>query len=135
MIESKWRIIYLPKVTDARGHLTAIEENQHVPFAIRRVYYVYDIPGGESRGGHAHKQQQEFIIAATGSFDVILDDGTIKWRQHLNRSYYGLFVPQLIWRDLDNFSTGSVCLVLASDHFDEADYLRDYNDFLEATKS
>jgi oxalate decarboxylase/phosphoglucose isomerase-like protein (cupin superfamily) len=134
MIEAKWRIIYLPKVTDARGNLTAIEENQQVPFAIRRVYYVYDIPGGESRGGHAHKQQQECIIAATGSFDVILDDGTNKWRHHLNRSYYGIYVPQLIWRELDNFSTGSVCLVLASDHFDEADYLRDYNDFVKFVK-
>ena len=135
MIESKWRIIDLPKVTDVRGNLTSIEANQRVPFAIKRVYYVYDIPGGESRGGHAHKQQQEFIIAASGSFDVILDDGMHKERYHLARSYYGLYVPQLIWRELDNFSTGSVCLVLASDHFDEGDYLRDYNEFTEAVKS
>jgi hypothetical protein len=128
------RIIDLPKIVDKRGNLTAIEANQDIPFAIKRVYYVYDIPGGESRGGHAHKQQQEFIIAASGSFDAILDDGMHKHRYHLNRGYYGLYVPQVIWRDLDNFSTGSVCLVLASDHFDEADYVRDYNDFVKFVK-
>ena len=130
----KWRIIDLPKITDARGNLTAIEANQ-IPFAMKRVYYVYDIPGGESRGGHAHRQQQEFIIAASGSFDVILDDGTLKQRFHLNRSYYGIYVPEMTWRELDNFSTGSVCLVLASELYDEADYLRDYNDFIDAIKS
>jgi hypothetical protein len=135
MNESKWPIIDLPKITDVRGNLTVIESNQLIPFAIERVYYIYDIPGGESRGGHAHKQQQEFIIAASGSFDAILDNGMLSQRYHLNRGYYGLYVPQLIWRELDNFSTGSICLVLASGHFDEADYLRDYNDFLEAVKS
>lgn len=135
MFNSKWRLIELPKITDPRGNLTAIEANQHVPFAIKRVYYVYDIPGGESRGGHAHKLQQEFIIAVSGSFDAILDDGMHKQKYHLNRSYYGLYVPWLIWRELDNFSTGSVCLVLVSHHFDEADYVRDYNDFIEAIKS
>ena len=102
---------------------------------MKRVYYVYDIPGGESRGGHAHRQQQEFIIAASGSFDVILDDGTLKQRFHLNRSYYGIYVPEMTWRELENFSTGSVCLVLASELYDEADYLRGYNDFIDAIKS
>jgi len=131
----KWRIIDLPKITDARGNLTAIEANLQIPFAMKRVYYVYDIPGGESRGGHAHRQQQEFIIAASGSFDVILDDGTLKQRFHLNRSYYGIYVPEMTWRELDNFSTGSVCLVLASELYDEADYLRGYNDFIDAIKS
>ncbi|MFA0847763.1 MAG: FdtA/QdtA family cupin domain-containing protein [Methanobacterium formicicum] len=126
---SECRLIYLPKVDDVRGNLTFIEENQHIPFTIKRVYYLYDVPGGESRGGHAHKDLQQFIIAANGSFDVILDDGENKERYHLNRSYYGLYVPQMVWRELDNFSSGSVCLVLASNPFDEGDYIRSYENF------
>lgn len=123
------KIIELPKITDVRGNLTFIEENQHVPFDIKRVYYLYDVPGGERRGGHAHKDLEQFIIAASGSFDVILDDGKNRERFHLNRSYYGLYIPNMIWRELDNFSSGSVCVVLASEHFDEEDYLRNYNEF------
>ena len=127
----KCRIIELPKVADVRGNLTFIEGNEHVPFDIKRVYYLYDVPGGEKRGGHAHKALQQFIIAASGSFDVILDDGNHRERFHLNRSYYGLYVPTMIWRELDNFSSGSVCVVLASEHFEEEDYIRDYHSFLE----
>lgn len=126
---SECKIMYLPKVEDVRGNLTFIEENSHVPFPIKRVYYLYDIPGGESRGGHAHKKLEQFIIAANGSFDVILDDGFNRERHHLNRSYYGLYIPNMIWRELDNFSSGSVCLVLASEPYVEEDYLRDYEDF------
>ena len=123
------RLIELPQVTDPRGNLTFIEENRHIPFQIKRVYYLYDVPGGESRGGHAHKQLQQFIIAANGSFDVVLDDGSSVERHHLNRSYYGLYIPTMVWRELDNFSSGSVCLVLASSYFDEQDYIRDYDVF------
>lgn len=123
------RLIDLPKITDPKGNLTFIEETRHVPFGIRRVYYTYDVPGGESRGGHSHRLLEEFIVAASGSFDVILDDGVERARYSLNRSYYGLYVPSGIWRELENFSTGSVCLVLASDWYDEADYCRDYEQF------
>ena len=126
---SECRLIYLPKVEDMRGNLTFIESNEHVPFPIKRVYYLYDVPGGESRGGHAHKNLEQFIIAANGSFDVVLDDGHNKERYHLNRSYYGLYIPNLIWRELDNFSSGSVCLVLASELFNEEDYIRDHTSF------
>jgi len=126
---SKCRLIELPRVEDKRGNLTFIEENRHIPFQIKRVYYLYDVPGGESRGGHAHKQLQQFIIAANGSFDVVLDDGSSVERHHLNRSYYGLYIPTMVWRELDNFSSGSVCLVLASSYFDEQDYIRDYDVF------
>lgn len=114
---------------DNRGNLTFIEENRHIPFEIKRVYYLYDVPGGEARGGHAHKQLQQFIIAANGSFDVVLDEGSSQERYHLNRSYYGLFIPSMVWRELDNFSSGSVCLVLASEYFDEQDYIRDRDVF------
>jgi len=134
VLSSKTRLIDLPKIEDPRGNLTFIEECNQIPFKIKRVYYVYDIPGGETRGGHAHKKQREFVVAASGSFDVVVDDGTEKGRHHLDRSYYGLYVPELVWRELDNFSTGSVCLVLASDLFDEADYIRDYATFREAAK-
>jgi len=126
---SKCKIIDLPKISDRRGNLTFIEENRHIPFKIKRVYYLYDVPGGESRGGHAHKHLQQFIIAASGSFDVILDDGFERKRFHLNRSYYGLYVAPMIWRELNNFSSGSVCLVLASELYDEEDYIRDYETF------
>jgi dTDP-4-dehydrorhamnose 3,5-epimerase-like enzyme len=123
---SKCRIIELPKITDVRGNLTFIEQNNHIPFDLKRVYYLYDVPGGETRGGHAHKQLQQFIVAAMGSFDVILDDGFEKKRFHLNRSYYGLYIPRMVWRELDNFSSGSVCLVLASELYEKEDYIYDY---------
>jgi hypothetical protein len=126
---SKCRIIELPKISDARGNLTFIEESRHIPFEIRRVYYLYDVPGGEERAGHAHKRLQQFIIAASGSFDVILDDGFERRRFHLNRSYYGLYISPTVWRELDNFSSGSVCLALASELYDEEDYIRDYETF------
>jgi hypothetical protein len=126
------RIVELPRIADARGNLTFIEGVQHVPFDIARVYYLYDVPGGESRGGHAHQQLQQLIVAAAGSFDVIVDDGTRSERFFLNRSYYGLLIPRMVWRELDNFSSGSVCLVLASHAYDEADYFRDYDEFVAA---
>ncbi|WP_123694481.1 sugar 3,4-ketoisomerase [Delftia acidovorans] len=126
------KIIDLPKVEDPRGNLTFIEAGQHVPFDIRRVYYLYDVPGGSHRGGHAHKCLHQLLIAMSGSFDITLDDGRTKFKYHLNRSYYGLYIPPMIWREIDNFSSGSVCLVLASDHFMEDDYYREYGDFKNA---
>jgi len=123
------KIVDLPKVEEPRGNLTFIEAGQHVPFDIRRVYYLYDIPGGSHRGGHAHKALHQLLIAMSGSFDITLDDGRTKFKYHLNRSYYGLYIPPMIWREMDNFSSGSVCLVLASEHFSEDDYYREYNDF------
>jgi hypothetical protein len=131
---ARCRIINLPKVADPRGNLTFIEAGRHVPFDIRRVYYLYDVPGGGERGGHAHKDLEQLIVAMSGSFDVILDDGEQKQRFHLNRSYYGLYVCPMIWRELDNFSSGSVCMVLASNMYDEADYYREYQDYLNALK-
>ncbi|NOU13261.1 MAG: WxcM-like domain-containing protein [Methylococcaceae bacterium] len=128
----KCRLIDLPKITDPRGNLTFIEGGNHVPFDISRVYYLYDVPGGSERGGHAHKGLHQLIIAMSGSFDVLLDDGAGKRRFHLNRSYYGLYVCPMIWRELDNFSSGSVCLVLASNIYEESDYYRDYNEFIES---
>lgn len=126
------KIIELPKITDPRGNLTFVEGSAHVPFEIRRVYYLYDVPGGAERGGHGHKALHQLIIAMSGSFDVVLDDGTAKKRFHLNRSYYGLYVCPMIWRELDNFSSGSVCMVLASNLYDEFDYYRDYSEFRAA---
>ncbi len=126
---SDCRIIDLPKILDHRGNLTFMESNQHVPFDIKRVYYLYDVPGGARRGGHAHKRLKQFIIAAMGSFDIILDDGFEQKRFHLNRSYYGLYIPTMIWRELDNFSSGSVCLSLVSEYYDEDDYIREYDEF------
>jgi hypothetical protein len=131
---SQCRIIDLPKIADPRGNLTFIEGGRHVPFEIRRVYYLYDTPGGAERGGHAHKDLHQLIVAMSGSFDVILNDGGKKKRFHLNRSYYGLYVCPMIWRELDNFSSGSVCMVLASNLYDEADYYREYREFLKALK-
>ncbi len=123
-------IIDLPKIHDPRGNLTFIEGGNHIPFDIKRVYYLYDVPGGAERGGHAHKALHQLIIAMSGSFDVLLDDGFNKKRVHLNRSYQGLYLPSMTWRELDNFSSGSVCMVLASEVFLEADYLRDYSEFM-----
>jgi hypothetical protein len=128
------RLIALPRITDARGNLTFVEANTHVPFTVRRVYYLYDVPGGASRGGHAHRRLREFIIAASGSFEVVLDDGVTQQRFALNRSYYGLYVPPMRWRELENFSSGSVCLVLASEYYDERDYLRVYDEYLHAVR-
>ena len=126
----KCKMVDLPKIGDPRGNLTFIEGGRHVPFDIRRVYYLYDVPGGAERGGHAHKDLHQLIIAMSGSFDVVLDDGFNKKRIHLNRSYNGLYVCPMIWRELDNFSSGSVCMVLASNHYDESDYYRNYQEFL-----
>ena len=126
------KIIDLPKIHDPRGNLTFIEGSSHVPFDIQRVYYLYDVPGGAERGGHAHKALHQLIIAMSGSFDVVLDDGGKKKRFHLNRSYNGLYLCPMIWRELDNFSSGSVCMVLASNKYVEDDYYRYYNEYLAA---
>ena len=122
----------LPRVNDPRGNLTFIEGGRHVPFDIKRVYYLYDVPGGAERGGHAHKNLHQMIIAISGSFDVHLDDGVCKKTVHLDRSYVGLYVCPMIWREINNFSSGAVCMVLASEYYDEDDYYRGYNDFLMA---
>lgn len=128
-------VLSLPKIEDSRGNLTFIEGNNHIPFDIKRVYYLYDVPGGSDRGSHAHKNLHQFIVAMSGSFDVVLNDGHESKRFHLNRSYNGLYVCPMMWRDLDNFSSGSVCMVLASERYDEHDYIRSYQDFLSAVKS
>jgi dTDP-4-dehydrorhamnose 3,5-epimerase-like enzyme len=129
---SDCRIIDLPKISNPSGNLTFVEGKHHVPFDIRRVYYVYDVPGGAQRGGHAHKDLHQLIIAMSGSFDVVLDDGKDKERFHLNRSYNGLYVCPMIWREIDNFSSGSVLMVLASNRYEEDDYYRDYAEFMRA---
>lgn len=130
----KCKIIDLPKISDPRGNLTFIEGDGHIPFSIERVYYLYDVPGGAERGGHGHKALHQLIIAMSGSFDVVLDDGYSKQRFHLNRSYNGLYVCPMIWRELDNFSSGSVCMVLASNRYDEEDYYREYDPFIKAVR-
>ncbi|MBK9162185.1 MAG: WxcM-like domain-containing protein [Nitrosomonadales bacterium] len=127
---SDCKLVDLPKITDPRGNLSFIEGGKHVPFDIRRVYYLYDVPGGADRGSHAHKKLHQFIVAMSGSFDVVLDDGKEQRRFHLNRSHYGLLVCPMMWRYLDNFSSGAVCMVLASDYYDENDYHRNYDDFI-----
>jgi oxalate decarboxylase/phosphoglucose isomerase-like protein (cupin superfamily) len=128
------KLVDLPKISDPRGNLSFIEAGKDVPFDIKRVYYLYDVPGGSDRGSHAHKNLHQFIVAMSGSFDVLLDDGKKKKRFHLNRSYNGLYVCPMMWRYLDNFSSGAVCMVLASSHYDEADYIRDYSDFISLIK-
>jgi dTDP-4-dehydrorhamnose 3,5-epimerase-like enzyme len=123
------KIINFPKVTDYRGNLSFIEENKHVPFDIKRVYYLYDVPSGATRGGHAHRKLQQLVIALSGSFDVVLDDGYKKQKFFLNRPHYGLYISSKVWRELENFSSNSVALVLVSEVYDEADYVREYDDF------
>jgi WxcM-like protein len=127
---SDCRLVSLPKVEDARGNLTVIEGYRSIDFDIKRVYYLYDVPGGADRAGHAHRTLRQLIVAASGSFDVVLDDGREQQRFHLNRAYTGLYLAPLVWRRIDNFSGGSVCLVLASALYDESDYIRDYDEFL-----
>lgn len=128
------RIIELPKISDPRGNLTFIEGDRHVPFEIKRIFFLYDVPGGAWRAGHALRSCHQFIIAVSGSFDVMLDDGKERQRYHMNRSYYGLYVPPLIWREIDNFSSGSVCMALASDIYTEDDYLREYHVYLQTVQ-
>jgi len=127
------KILQLPAVRNRFGNLTPIHANLDVPFDIRRIYYLYDVPGGVSRGGHAHKELQQLVVSVMGAFDVILDDGQNRKTVHLDRPYSGLYIPRLIWRELDNFSSGAICLVLASLPYDEADYYRHYEEFLKAT--
>lgn len=128
------KIIDLPKILDPRGNLSFIEEHKHVPFKIARSYWIYDVPGGVIRGGHAYRKNQEFIVALSGSFDVTIDDGNEKKVFSLNRSYYGLYVPKGLWRQMGNFSTNSLALILASTLFDQADYIYDYEQFKELKK-
>ena len=122
-------IIDLPKIQDPRGNLTFVEGKNHIPFSIERAYWIYDVPGGEIRGGHAYKNLHELVIAVSGSFDVMLDDGIQQRKYSLNRSYFGLYVPNLIWRSLENFSTNALCLILSSDIYREEDYIRNYTEF------
>lgn len=126
------QLINLPKFLDPRGNLSFIEEENHVPFKIERVYWIYDVPGGEVRGGHAFKAQQELIVALSGSFDVVVDDGLQKQKYSLNRSYVGLYIPAGLWRDMENFSTNSVAMVLSSTAYSETDYIRSYEEFIKS---
>jgi WxcM-like, C-terminal len=126
------RLISLPRVEDGRGNLTFIESGSHIDFEIERVYYLYDVPGGADRGGHAHRTLKQLLVAVSGSFDVIIDQAGERERFHLNRAYTGLYIPPMTWREIDNFSGGSVCLALASAHFDEDDYIREYDEYLRA---
>ena len=125
------QIIDLPKILDKRGNLSIIEQYKNIPFEIVRTYWIYDVPGGEKRGGHAYRENEEFIVALSGSFDVMLDNGKTRMKFSLNRSYYGLYVPKGLWREMDNFSTNSLALVLASTPYDAGDYICDYNDFID----
>lgn len=131
----KAKVIKLPKISDPRGNLSVIEELKDIPFKIERTYWIYDVPGGEERGGHAYKDNQEFIVALSGSFDVVLDDGKEKKVFQLNRSYYGLYVPKGLWREMINFSTNSLALVLSSTKYDPDDYIRDYQEFLKVASN
>ena len=135
-MDPRVRLIDFPIVHDPRGNLSFIEGERQVPFPIKRVYYLYDVPGGAVRGGHAHRNLQQVLIALSGSFDVILDDGVERTKFFLNRSWHGLLIPNMVWRELENFSSGAVCLVLASEYFEESEYIRDHSQFLsEATGS
>ena len=125
------RIIELPKFTDPRGNLSFVEQWKHIPFAIRRTYWIYDVPGGECRGGHAFRRNEEFIVALSGAFDVVVDDGANRKKFTLNRSYYGLYVPAGLWREMENFSTNSLALEFGSLEYDPDDYIRDYDEFLK----
>lgn len=127
----KCQIIELPRINEPRGNLTFIESERHIPFSLKRVYYLYDVPGGAERGGHAHKRLHQLVVAISGSFDIHLDDGREKKTIHMNRSYKGLYICPMIWREIDNFTSGAVCMVLASDYYDEADYFRKYNEFID----
>jgi dTDP-4-dehydrorhamnose 3,5-epimerase-like enzyme len=129
------KIINFPKITDYRGNLSFIEENRQIPFEIKRIYYLYDVPSGATRGGHAHKELEQIVIALSGSFDVILDDGNVRRSFFLNRPHYGLYIPPGIWRELENFSSNSVALSLVSKVYDEADYVRDYETFKRMAKN
>ena len=127
--------VELPKISDPRGNLTFIESGNHIDFDIKRVFYLYDVPGGAERAGHALKTCKQFLIAMSGSFDVVLDDGYERKRFHLNRSYSGIYIAPMVWRELDNFSSGSVCMALASSFYDASDYYRDYEEFLLSVRS
>jgi dTDP-4-dehydrorhamnose 3,5-epimerase-like enzyme len=129
------KLINLPKITDPRGNLSVIEGRVQIPFDIKRVYYLYDVPGGSARAGHGHKELQQLIIAMSGSFDVIVDDGRERKKFHLNRSYNGLYIPKMMWREVENFSSGGVCLVLASTMYDADDYYHNYEDFVHLVKT
>ena len=128
------KIIKLPRFLDARGNLSFVEQNNHIPFEIKRTYWIYDVPGGEERGGHAFRQNEEFIVALSGAFDITVDDGQQKKTFTLNRSYYGLYIPKGLWRTMGNFSTNSLALEFGSIHYDEKDYIREYGDFLKLKK-
>lgn len=128
------KLINLPKIEDPRGNLSFIEEENHIPFQIKRVYWIYDVPGGQHRGGHAFKNQQEFIVALSGSFDVVIDDGKQKQKFSLNRSYYGLYITAGLWREMDNFSTNSLAMVLSSTEYSEDDYIREYTEYLNSIR-
>lgn len=125
------KIVELPKFTDPRGNLSFVEQLNHIPFEIKRTYWIYDVPGGETRGGHAYRENQEFIVALSGAFDVVVDDGANKKKFTLNRSYYGLYIPAGLWREMDNFSTNSLALEFGSMHYDPQDYIREYDEFLK----
>lgn len=129
MNNSETKLLHFPKILDERGNLSFFQNNDQIPFEIQRTYWIYDVPGGEQRGGHAYKSLQEVIIALSGSFDVVVNDGTGEQRITLNRSYYGLYVPAMMWRHLENFSTNSVAFIVADQPYNEGDYIRDFNDF------
>ncbi|MFN6525429.1 FdtA/QdtA family cupin domain-containing protein [Nostoc sp. ChiSLP03a] len=132
---SRCKLIELPKIQDSRGNLTFVESDKHIPFDIKRVFYLYDVPGGSNRAGHALNKCHQFLIAMSGSFDVTIYDGFQKNNYHLNRSYYGLYISPLTWREIDNFSSGAVCMALASELYDESDYYRHYEEFIKAVRN